>query len=267
MATENYNLPTITGNMAADVVRDVNALAEATDTAIKAAVDSVDLSQIEQEISAVDTKINEHLDNDASLTKKGHVQLSNSINSTSETLAATPKAVKTAYDRAEQAFTQANDIKTKWASVVGSPLLSTDTQAQLESKTQNIKNILALALNNKGLASSGTEPLQTLASRVENINIGKKWDTGELTNVTNSEPVTIPLDFTPSYVIIFYTQSNSVYSGCSLTAKNIYRDEWLDPFIAANGGGIAAEIGENSFSTKIKGNMRTYSEVTWIAIE
>lgn len=61
MATENYNLPTITGNMTADVVRDVNALAEATDTAIKVAVDSVDLSQIEQEISAVDTKVNEHL--------------------------------------------------------------------------------------------------------------------------------------------------------------------------------------------------------------
>lgn len=61
MATTNYNLPTITGNMTADVVRDFNALAEATDTAIKVAVDSVDLSQIEQEISAVDTKVNEHL--------------------------------------------------------------------------------------------------------------------------------------------------------------------------------------------------------------
>ena len=57
MATPNYNLPTITGNMTADVVRDVNALAEATDTAIKAQVDGIDLSQIEQEISVVDTKL------------------------------------------------------------------------------------------------------------------------------------------------------------------------------------------------------------------
>ncbi|WP_427110848.1 hypothetical protein [Lysinibacillus xylanilyticus] len=35
MATPNYNLPTISGNMAADVVRDMNALAEASDSAIK----------------------------------------------------------------------------------------------------------------------------------------------------------------------------------------------------------------------------------------
>ncbi|EET0573680.1 phage tail protein [Escherichia coli] len=39
---------------------------------------------------------------DASTTKKGVVQLSSATNSTSETLAATPKAVKTAYDNAEK---------------------------------------------------------------------------------------------------------------------------------------------------------------------
>ncbi|EEY3528502.1 TPA: phage tail protein [Escherichia coli] len=39
---------------------------------------------------------------DASTTKKGIVQLSSVTNSTSETLAATPKAVKTAYDNAEK---------------------------------------------------------------------------------------------------------------------------------------------------------------------
>ncbi|HGY6520381.1 TPA: phage tail protein, partial [Escherichia coli] len=39
---------------------------------------------------------------DASTTKKGVVQLSSATNSTSETLAATPKAVKAAYDNAEK---------------------------------------------------------------------------------------------------------------------------------------------------------------------
>lgn len=62
MATTNYNLPTITGNMTADVVRDMNALAEATDSAIKQAVDGVELSQITQEVSKVDTKLTQHLD-------------------------------------------------------------------------------------------------------------------------------------------------------------------------------------------------------------
>ena len=61
MATTNYKLPTITGNMAADVVRDMNALAEATDGAIKKAVDGVDLSTVTQQIGAVDQRVTTHL--------------------------------------------------------------------------------------------------------------------------------------------------------------------------------------------------------------
>lgn len=61
MATTNYNLPTITGNMTADVVRDMNALAEATDGAIKEAVDGVDLSTVTQQIDAVDQRVTTHL--------------------------------------------------------------------------------------------------------------------------------------------------------------------------------------------------------------
>lgn len=52
----------------------------------------------------VDDKISEHEQSrrhpDASLTAKGFTQLSSATNSTSETLAATPKAVKAAYDQA-----------------------------------------------------------------------------------------------------------------------------------------------------------------------
>ncbi|EEU5468970.1 phage tail protein [Escherichia coli] len=54
----------------------------------------------------VDDKIAEHEQSrrhpDASLTAKGFIQLSSATNSTSETLAATPKAVKSAYDNAEK---------------------------------------------------------------------------------------------------------------------------------------------------------------------
>lgn len=42
MTTANYNLPLITGNMTADVPRDMNALAEATDEAIKEVEQRVD---------------------------------------------------------------------------------------------------------------------------------------------------------------------------------------------------------------------------------
>lgn len=62
MATPNYNLPTISGNMTADVVRDMNALAEATDSAIKEAIDNVDLS-------GINTKLDAHIKDDL-----GHVK-------------------------------------------------------------------------------------------------------------------------------------------------------------------------------------------------
>lgn len=39
MVTANHNLPTITGNMTADVVRDMNALADATDDAISRVIE------------------------------------------------------------------------------------------------------------------------------------------------------------------------------------------------------------------------------------
>lgn len=52
-----------------------------------------------------------HMAERATLTKVGHTQLSNAVNSTDEDKAATPKAVKTAYDRADAAFTSAGNGK------------------------------------------------------------------------------------------------------------------------------------------------------------
>ena len=95
MATTNYGLPIITGNMTADVVRDMNALAEATD------------GVIEQVITM-------HSEENASLTTKGHTQLSNAFDSTSDTLAATPSAVKKAYDRGDEAFNDMSELRVEF---------------------------------------------------------------------------------------------------------------------------------------------------------
>ena len=57
MPTTNYNLPKYTDNMNNDIASHMNALAEATDSAIKEAVDNVDLS-------SVDTKISQHIADD-----------------------------------------------------------------------------------------------------------------------------------------------------------------------------------------------------------
>lgn len=67
---------------------------------------SIDASTVMATQDYVDDKIAEHEQSrrhpDATLTEKGFTQLSSATNSTSESLAATPKAVKAAYDNAEK---------------------------------------------------------------------------------------------------------------------------------------------------------------------
>ncbi|SDC86712.1 Phage tail fibre repeat-containing protein [Paenibacillus sp. CF095] len=75
--TPNLGLPLIDSAMTADVPRDMNALANAVDSAVEEALADVSIP-------------------DASLTVKGKVQLSNSTNGTSQALAATEKAVNDA---------------------------------------------------------------------------------------------------------------------------------------------------------------------------
>src|SRR5690606_26096168 len=112
-------------------------------------------------------------------------------------LQTTDKTLKGAINEVKQS---ANDIKSKWASVIGSPLVSTDTQAQLQSKTQTIKNTLATNLSNKGQSASGTETLTSLVNKVANVNTGKRFATG-LTSGPGSITVS-GLEFRPRTVLI-----------------------------------------------------------------
>ena len=97
----------------------------------------------------VDDKISKHEQSrrhpDASLTTKGFVQLSSATNSTSETLAATPKAVKAAYDLAAGKAPVSHTHP--WSQITGVPAASltakgtvqlssaTDSQSETEAAT------------------------------------------------------------------------------------------------------------------------------------
>lgn len=82
-----------------------------TDWQMGDTVQPEDMNQIGQEIN----QLREDVDNievpPASTEQAGIVQLSNAIDSISETMAATPKAVKQAYDQAVQAFQLGNEKK------------------------------------------------------------------------------------------------------------------------------------------------------------
>ncbi|EFH3075751.1 hypothetical protein GS873_08630 [Escherichia coli] len=114
---------------------------------IVSSVASVDLTIDTTTVMAtqdyVDDKIAEHEQSrrhpDASLTAKGFTQLSSATNSESETLAATPKAVKAAYDLANGKYT-AQDASTAQKGIVQ---LSSATDSSDEGKAATPKAVKA----------------------------------------------------------------------------------------------------------------------------
>lgn len=100
----------------------------------------------------------------ASTSATGIVQLNNTINSTSTTQAATANAVKIAYDKGIEAINKAN---------------------QAFQSASNGKNIIAQAITGKGISASGSETFDSLATKINNINTGKKWAKGEVKPLSN----------------------------------------------------------------------------------
>ena len=68
------------------------------------------LNNNEDKTAELDQAVNTHLADDASTTTKGHVQLTDSVTSSSTTTAATPKNVKAAYDLANAAVPKSGGV-------------------------------------------------------------------------------------------------------------------------------------------------------------
>jgi hypothetical protein len=116
--------------------------------------DLADIADINTNMDTIDTKLKENADNltshtntNASTLAKGHVQLSDSVSSTSISLAATANAVKKAYDKAKEAFQSASDGKTGIASVIGSPATSGDTFSMMFLSLSNNCSLYFLSIN------------------------------------------------------------------------------------------------------------------------
>ncbi|EEQ2087321.1 tail fiber protein [Escherichia coli] len=104
---------------------------------------TVDNTMVMATVDYVNDKLKEHEQSrrhpDASLTEKGFVQLSSATNSTSEALAATPKAVKAAYDLANGKYT-AQDATTARKGIVQ---LSSATNSDSETLAATPKAVKA----------------------------------------------------------------------------------------------------------------------------
>ncbi|WP_413773731.1 phage tail protein [Paenibacillus woosongensis] len=98
----------------------------------------------------------------ASVTEAGIVKLSSATNSTSETLAATPRAVKSAYDAATAAQTTANAANTAAATAQS----RADSAFQLGNER---KAEVVAALVAKGISASTSESWDTLITKLNSI--------------------------------------------------------------------------------------------------
>ncbi|WP_393969021.1 prophage tail fiber N-terminal domain-containing protein [Escherichia coli] len=99
---------------------------------------------------------------DASTTKKGVVQLSSATNSTSETQAATPKAVKAAYDLANAKYT-AQDATTAQKGIVQLSSATNSTSETLAATSKAVKAVMdetnkKAPLNSPALTGTPTTP-------------------------------------------------------------------------------------------------------------
>ncbi|HCP8901154.1 TPA: tail fiber protein [Escherichia coli] len=150
----------------------------------------------------VDDKIAEHEQSrrhpDASLTAKGFTQLSSATNSTSETLAATPKAVKAAYDLANGKYT-AQDATIARKGLVQLSSATNSTSETLAATPKAVKAAYDLA-NGKYTAQDATTARKGLV---------------QLSSATNSTSETLAA--TPKAVKAAYDLANGKYTAQDAT--------------------------------------------------
>ncbi|WP_099483571.1 tail fiber protein [Escherichia coli] len=163
---------------------------------------TVDNTMVMATVDYVDDKLKEHEQSrrhpDASLTAKGFVQLSSATNSTSETLAATPKAVKAAYDLANGKYT-AQDATTARKGIVQLSSATNSTSETLAATPKAVKAAYDLA-NGKYTAQDATTARKGIV---------------QLSSATNSTSETLAA--TPKSVKAAYDLANGKYTAQDAT--------------------------------------------------
>lgn len=260
--TAKLGLPMIDDNMVADVVRDENALANAID---ERAGSPNGLATLGSDGKVPPEQLNVSQPPDATTTTKGIAQLSSATNSTSETMAATPKAVKTAYDAAAAAQATANAANTTATAASNSvgPLSSLLTGAkgntvaainELFTSASNGKSSIAAAITGKGVLASGSDTFASLAQKISQIPTGIKVASGNFSPAItgHSGDSAAPtgtisnLPFSPKVLILYgYFQLYSVPGPIAvITLGNLY---------AYNINGTLA-IGDSLYANMIEPN-------------
>ncbi|HCO6368832.1 TPA: phage tail protein, partial [Escherichia coli] len=158
---ESYKPTVAEGSGRAQTFRTILTVSSTASVAL-----TVDNTMVMATVDYVDDKLKEHEQSrrhpDASLTAKGFVQLSSATNSDSETLAATPKAVKAAYDLANGKYT-AQDATTARKGIVQLSSATNSTSETLAATPKAVKVVMdetnkKAPLNSPALTGTPTTP-------------------------------------------------------------------------------------------------------------
>ena len=158
------------------------------------------------------------------------------------------------------------------------------TLKNLVDETTNIKNELVECHTNlknnlieKGVECSDTDKMSSLIDKVLNIELGKKWASGNMvipysTSITKTSPYSIPckLDFEPSLVFVCmqkckYTYNSDLYGNDRVTLTNLHQS-------AVRSMPITLEYVSNSIVISILGgdSIKYFDQTettTWYACE
>lgn len=192
-------------------------------------------------ITSLEGTVASHLAEDATLLKKGHVQLNSSVTSTSETLAATSKAVKTAMDRADAAFQQAN----------------------------NGKIAVANAVTAKGVSASPADTFSVLATKIGQINTGSSKGANGRQSMRGLQfgasyyDIAISgLTFRPKHILITWTAGTTPFRMQSFVEPLISQQvELKDNGFVRNMYISSITPNNNGFNASIYVHMDSYSAV------
>ncbi|ELP2863954.1 tail fiber protein [Escherichia coli O33] len=194
---ESYKPTVAEGSGRAQTFRTILTVSSTASVAL-----TVDNTMVMATVDYVDDKLKEHEQSrrhpDASLTAKGFVQLSSATNSTSEALAATPKAVKAAYDLANGKYT-AQDATTAQKGLVQLSSATNSDSETLAATPKAVKATYDLA-NGKYTAQDATTARKGIV---------------QLSSATNSDSETLAA--TPKAVKAAYDLANGKYTAQDAT--------------------------------------------------
>lgn len=228
---------------------------EATDTATNQKLTS-EVSRLEGEIAA-------HTPPDASLTTKGIVQLNSAVNNASEVLAATPKAVKTAYDKAVAAAAKsasADKLTTARSISLTGPVTGTvdfDGSANVSIPT----TVVSASTSAKGIvqlssATNSESELVAATSKAVKVAYDKAVEASNKAGLPLGHIFAWPFSTAPDGCIILNgsTYNRTLYADlfAYITSKGWYKTEAEWQQIASENGGYCPWYSDGDGSTTFR---------------